>query len=147
MISKIRKTELNIWCLELELRGFLWLLTRWAHTEAGVLISRFWDCRWATDFQLTPEIFHWLQVWRQAQPFQDLARASSGGSSSCWKTCSYCSHWWKEVVGQDLGIHSSIHPPLNRVWSSCTLCRRASPKKYSIVIEYLHHAIKSKFII
>ncbi len=35
------------------------------------------------------------------------------------------SYWEKEVVGQNLAIHSPIHPPLNTVQSSCPLCRKA----------------------
>ncbi len=36
-----------------------------------------------------------------------------------------CSYWGKEVVAQNLAIHSPIHPPLNMVQSSCPLCRKA----------------------
>ncbi len=39
-----------------------------------------------------------------------------------------CSYWGKEVVGQNLTIHGSIHPPLNTVQSSYPLCRKAPPK-------------------
>jgi len=62
-----------------EVKRFLQVFTRFAHTVAGVLdhssmqiSSRavmFQGCCWAT---WTPQIFDGVEVWRLARPLQDL---------------------------------------------------------------------------
>ena len=57
-------------------------MTRFAHPAAGILahssiqtFSRSFRLRLSLgnmDFQLTPKIFYWVQVWRLARPLQDL---------------------------------------------------------------------------
>ncbi len=95
-----------------------------------------------TEFQLPPYIFYGVQVWRLARPLQDLEMLLMEPLLSC-PCCVFgvivmledpamthlqCSYWGKEVVGQNLAIHGSIHPSLNTVQSSWSLCRKAPPK-------------------
>ncbi len=48
-----------------------------------------------------------------------------------------CSYWGKEVVGQNLAIHGLIHPAINTVQSSWSLCRKAPPK-HDVFTPMLH---------
>ena len=82
-----------------------------------------------TEFQLPPNIFYWVQVWRLARLLQDLEMFLTEPLLSCpgcvfqaiamledpAMTHLQCSYQGKEVFAQNLTIHGPIHPPLNMV--------------------------------